>query len=493
MDMFFSQFGFSYQGETVTVLQDLYNPFTNYGVVTVGVNFNPVVAAYNVGYSEYGMTSAGYLYEADDFAIFGGTNGQIFFEAHDLNILGTWDTTVTMNVSYDVLTSENDTFAGNDYGDKIFAGFGNDVVIGNGGDDYLAGAQGNDTIDGGSGYDEVWFYGSMSDYNVTRNGDGSIRVASLFDGSVDKVLNSELFNFGGAVYETSDLFPVAQPSSYAVYPNSDAIEGGALTFTIYRSGDTSGTETIYFNLSGQAVAGGDYTAPASSVTFGAGEVSKNVSLATFKDGLIENFETVVMTLTGTSNGGLVSLVSAQSGIINADVPISQPPIPQPPIVPPTLEEIYSGNDTLVGNSGNNTLRGYGGNDVIKSGSGNDLIFGGLGNDKLYGQAGKDAFVFDTKPNQYANKDAIMDFRVVDDTIRLDNAIFTKVGANGTLKEAMFWTNTTGKAHDSSDRVIYDRDSGVLYYDPDGTGKAAGVAFATISKELALTYKDFYVI
>ena len=62
-----------------------------------------------------------------------------------------------------------------------------------------------------------------------------------------------------------------------------------------------------------------------------------------------------------------------------------------------------------------------------------------------------------------------------------------------LKSAAFWSNTTGKAHDANDRIIYDKDSGVLYYDADGTGKGASVAFATISKNLALTNKDFFVI
>ena len=38
-----------------------------------------------------------------------------------------------------------------------------------------------------------------------------------------------------------------------------------------------------------------------------------------------------------------------------------------------------------------------------------------------------------------------------------------------------------------------RTRGVLYYDADGTGKGASVAFATISKNLALTNKDFFVI
>ncbi|RDI62014.1 calcium-binding protein [Microvirga subterranea] len=186
------------------------------------------------------------------------------------------------------------------------------------------------------------------------------------------------------------------------------------------------------------------------------------------------------------NNGTFSL----SSLLPIDPPAPPPPPPPPP---PTPEEIYAGEDTLYGTSGSNTLKGYGGNDTLRGQGGNDYLFGGDGNDVLYGGAGKDAFVFDTKPNKTTNKDAIKDFKVVDDTIRLDNAVFTKVGGNGTLKASAFWTNTTGKAHDKDDRVIYDKDSGVLYYDADGSGKGAAVAFATISKNLALTNKDFYIV
>ena len=95
--------------------------------------------------------------------------------------------------------------------------------------------------------------------------------------------------------------------------------------------------------------------------------------------------------------------------------------------------------------------------MLIGGAGNDFLNGGFGNDVLTGGAGKDAFVFDTKPHKSSNKDAINDFKVVDDTIHLDNAAFTKVGSNGTLKASAFWANTTGKAHDSNDRIIYDKD------------------------------------
>lgn len=154
---------------------------------------------------------------------------------------------------------------------------------------------------------------------------------------------------------------------------------------------------------------------------------------------------------------------------------------------------YRGNDTLLGDQGNDRLYGMIGNDVLLGGVGSDLLYGGTGNDRLTGGAGRDYFVFDTAPNRYTNRDAIVDFNVYDDTIRLDNAVFTKVGANGLLSAGAFRANLTGRAGDSSDRIIYDKDSGVLYYDPDGTGSAAGVQFATIGKNLALTNKDFYVI
>ena len=102
---------------------------------------------------------------------------------------------------------------------------------------------------------------------------------------------------------------------------------------------------------------------------------------------------------------------------------------------------------MYGTSGGNPLKGYGSNDKLYGQGGDHYLFGGNGNDTLYGGSGKDAFVFDTKPNKNTNKDTIKDFRVVDDTIRLDNAVFLKVGGNGTLKASAFWTNTTGKAHD----------------------------------------------
>jgi Ca2+-binding RTX toxin-like protein len=154
---------------------------------------------------------------------------------------------------------------------------------------------------------------------------------------------------------------------------------------------------------------------------------------------------------------------------------------------------YAGSDSLHGNNGNDSLGGGAGNDLIKGGSGNDLIYSSTGNDRLYGGSGRDVFVFDTRASAKTNKDTIYDFSVADDTIRIDNAVFAKVGGNGALTSGAFWASTSGKAHDRSDRIIYDKDGGQLYYDADGSGGGAAVQIAQLGKRLALTSKDFYVI
>jgi serralysin len=44
-----------------------------------------------------------------------------------------------------------------------------------------------------------------------------------------------------------------------------------------------------------------------------------------------------------------------------------------------------------------------------------------------------------------------------------------------------------------DRIIYDADTGGLYYDADGTGGAAAQQFAQLTAEINLSDADFYVI
>jgi serralysin len=151
----------------------------------------------------------------------------------------------------------------------------------------------------------------------------------------------------------------------------------------------------------------------------------------------------------------------------------------------------SGNDTIIGNAVANSLKGGSGADRLDGLEGADRLAGGRGNDILKGGAGRDVLVFDTRPSKTANLDRIANFSVVDDTIHMDNAVFTKAGSAGRLASGAFWKGA--KAHDSSDRVVYDGGTGRLYYDADGAGKAAQTQFAQLSKGLKVTAADFFVI
>lgn len=150
----------------------------------------------------------------------------------------------------------------------------------------------------------------------------------------------------------------------------------------------------------------------------------------------------------------------------------------------------SGADRITGNAAANVLKGLGGADRLSGLDGSDKLIGGTGLDILTGGAGRDAFVFDTKPSKTANLDRLTDFVVTDDTIYLENAVFTNVGKSGALAGGAYWTGS--KAHDSTDRVIYDKTTGSLFYDPDGTGHTDQIQFAQLTKGLNVAASDFFV-
>jgi Ca2+-binding RTX toxin-like protein len=132
----------------------------------------------------------------------------------------------------------------------------------------------------------------------------------------------------------------------------------------------------------------------------------------------------------------------------------------------------SAANTIIGNAGANSLNGL------------------LGNDTLTGGAGSDNFIFTTALGA-SSIDRITDYNAATDTTRNDNAVFTGLAA-GTLAATAYVQNTSGNAADASDRIIYETDTGALWFDRDGTGAAAKVQFATLATGLTLTAADFLV-
>ena len=144
----------------------------------------------------------------------------------------------------------------------------------------------------------------------------------------------------------------------------------------------------------------------------------------------------------------------------------------------------SGHDSVKGGEGDDHLVGGTGKDVIHGGAGNDMLMGGAGRDNLTGGTGNDSFVLNSK-NGF---DTITDFSVTDDTISIDSSIFTSL-------TAIAADNLVIGAHavDANDFLVYNSNTGKLFYDADANGAGHAVVIAVLGVDLGLTSADFSVI
>ena len=149
----------------------------------------------------------------------------------------------------------------------------------------------------------------------------------------------------------------------------------------------------------------------------------------------------------------------------------------------TMTLTGAGNINGTGNAQANALNGNAGNNVLD---------GGAGADTLRGNGGADSFLFRDALGA-SNIDTIAVFSVAADTIRLENAIFTTIAGTGTLTAGQFTANTTGLATDSAHRIVYETDTGNLFYDTNGSAAGGSVLFAVITAGLGLNNLDFLVV
>ena len=179
----------------------------------------------------------------------------------------------------------------------------------------------------------------------------------------------------------------------------------------------------------------------------------------------------------------------------------------------------SGNDNIVGDDGNDLLFGENGNDTLDGGAGNDFLFGqndddelnggtgsdrlnggagsdrlngGLGNDTLTGGIGIDNFIFATNQEFGFNDgiDEITDFVVGQDQIVLDRTTFTAI--NNVIEFATVTNNIDAAISDAI--IVYNTDSGQLFYNSNGSGNGFGDGrqFATLSNQVLLGVDDFVI-
>ena len=161
----------------------------------------------------------------------------------------------------------------------------------------------------------------------------------------------------------------------------------------------------------------------------------------------------------------------------------------------TATDTYGGSDSLIsiesvsGSLFADTMTGSKVANTLVGNAGGDRLDGMLGKDILTGGAGSDTFRFSTAFTA-ANLDHITDFATAD-TIEIARTIVPALPI-GTLAAAAFKDLSTG-AVNADDRILYDRTTGTVSYDKDGSGSALAVTFAVLNEPITLTNLDFHIV
>jgi Ca2+-binding RTX toxin-like protein len=386
-------------------------------------------------------------------------------------------------------TAQGDTFSnienlsGSAHDDTLF---GNDEVnriSGREGADFLSGYRGNDTLDGGPGDDQLW---GDRDADRLIGGDGIDEAA--YGNSLEHVEVSLMHNtayFGDAAGDTFDSIEDLQGSQFDDQlwgndvPNmlwggqgDDTLKGYGGADYLYGAEDDDhllgmdGVDNLNGGVGDDTLDGGAND----DILFG------YVGSDTMIGGL--GNDTYYVQDAGDSvveyGGQGIDVVEARVSwtlTAGADIETLQ-----------TGHEVGTAAIDLIGNSSGNVVRGNAGNNVIG---------GGDGNDELVGLGGQDQFLFNTALNASTNVDELSDFSVADDTILLDDAIFSSSLGLGNISAGELVIGSA--AQDANDRIIYNDMTGALLYDSDGNGAALAIQFAQLPSGLAPTYLDFLVI
>ena len=201
------------------------------------------------------------------------------------------------------------------------------------------------------------------------------------------------------------------------------------------------------------------------------------------------------TLNGGSGNDTVTYADALGGVsVDLDIDGRQNTGSEGRDLLISIENLTGSNfdDRLSGDCGNNRLVGGEGNDVLSGRSGNDVLIGGGGADILTGGSGADTFVFDSLTVS-ADRDIITDFTSRVDHIALSRSVFAAFANDplGGLSRSEFVIGT--QATTANQHIIYNAQTGALYYDADGVGGEAQVQIAMLRDHPHLTLADFQLI
>ncbi|MCA0873447.1 hypothetical protein LCL97_21665 [Seohaeicola saemankumensis] len=273
--------------------------------------------------------------------------------------------------------------------DELTGTLGNDVFNGGAGNDTINGLDGSDTIDGGAGDDTLT---GLRGFDTINGGTGNDTITG---GAGNDVIN------GGD--DDDDINGGIGWDTLSGGEGNDTIRG----LDGYDTINGNGGDDILFGNNGNDIMNG-----------GGGNDTMNGGLG-FDTMNGDDGNDIISGLSGfdTINGGTGNdTLNGNSGNDTLEGGAGDDTL-NGGIGRDTLNG-GGGDDVLNGNNGFDTLIGGTGNDTLNGHFGNDTLNGSAGNDTMTGGLGFDLFIFN------GGTDEITDFTDDQDTVRLDDALWT---------------------------------------------------------------------
>jgi Ca2+-binding RTX toxin-like protein len=427
----------------------------------------------------------------------------------------------------------NDLMFGGNGNDRIFGEFGNgsgiiltggnDRMYGEAGEDFMRGQSGNDLLDGGTGIDTMEGGTGNDFFYVDAAGDIAAEAAG--EGTADRVFASVSYALGaGQEIETLSTTNTAGLTAINLTGNAfnntvggnngaNTLNGAAGADTMYGFGGNDlffvdnaldrvieaaggGSDRVFASVSYALAVGQEIETL--TTTNAAGLAAINLTGNAFNNTVGGNNGANTLngaagadTVYGFGGNDLFFVDNALDRVIEAAGGGNDRVFASVSYALTAGQEIEILTTTNTAGLGAINLTGNAFNNIVGGNNGANVINGGLGNDSLFGFLGNDIFVFNTALNAATNHDTITDFNVAADTIHLENAVFTLLGA-GALAASAFRDLSLG-AQDANDVIIYNRATGDLFYDSNGLAAGGQTLFADVTNGLALTAADFVVI
>jgi Ca2+-binding RTX toxin-like protein len=159
-----------------------------------------------------------------------------------------------------------------------------------------------------------------------------------------------------------------------------------------------------------------------------------------------------------------------------------------------------GFDSIYGGSGDDLLSGDYGfgisfRDMFLGGRGNDTIYAGVEVDTLTGGEGSDTFGFRRigGPAGGTEPDQVVDFTRGEDQIEISRSGSKADFALGTLSGNDFFSGSAPQPQGTDDAILYDTDTGRLFFDANGQVAGGRTPIATLQGAPELRARDFVIV